>query len=592
MAGSYFGGLTYNSGEITPYSRIYVDDESQSSCDCALYVSCRTQIDIFNFDIYTYNATKTFGVPGLYVGCYPVQALFESTLECYYNQSCMDTIALYLPANTGSENFTALNTSQNQANETIGAIIDRMFIDTWISNVSFTSYYHACSPVSCTYEYTRRRSIISLVTIVIGIFGGLTTAFKIIIFILLKIMGKIRTDQAFSDHYRSVKNWFFTLNNEHYLASRLNIFLLVTILTALYLATALALQSITVQISKPSLSTYNNLLMKYPATLQCPCSQVSVQYGSCITVSSINYHQVCSSDFVTDQWVIALNGNGTPIRFNPVDYQFTAISQFRFLSSVCQLTKEAFNDALLNLNKSELIDFYLVSPILFEEQIQSSINQFQNNTPNSFLSTLQLVRHMSTANTLANLFETNWKWLNMSNNSRNYAPIHSQAVTYGTCDCGLSIQCVQAATVANNQSVPGLLTGCYPIEAFLQSTLECLYNSSCIRQLHSTSTSFTPWNVSVPSQYQIKSTVVEIISQLMVEQWSTNVTYEKYFTECAPLFCTYSYLEHRPAIDVLTTLLGLYGGLAIIMKAVVPILINIWRAIKQRKNRVHTVSLN
>jgi hypothetical protein len=272
----------------------------------------------------------------------PVDALFASTLECYYEQSCMDTIALYLPPYINSTNFTLLNASRNQPNEPIGRIVSRMFVDSWLSNISFSSYYQACSPASCTYQYTRQRSILSYVTIIISVFGGLTTSLKIIISILLRIALKIRTNQSFYDHCRTIKNWFLTFNIKQYIVSRLHDILLIIILVALCFTLASTFQTQIVQISKPSLATYEDLLGKYSATLQCPCSAVSIQYNSFINIFSINYHQVCSSDFVTDRWIAALYGNGTSTRYAPLNYQFIAIGQFRFLTSLCQLTQKNF----------------------------------------------------------------------------------------------------------------------------------------------------------------------------------------------------------------------------------------------------------
>ncbi len=46
---------------------------------------------------------------------------------------------------------------------------------------------------------------------------------------------------------------------------------------------------------------------------------------------------------------------------------------------------------------------------------------------------------------------------------------------------GLPTQCIQAATLANNQSIPGLFLDCHPVEALLRSRFECFYNSSTAR---------------------------------------------------------------------------------------------------------------
>jgi hypothetical protein len=131
------------------------------------------------------------------------------------------------------------------------------------------------------------------------------------------------------------------------------------------------------------------------------------------------------------------------------------------------------------------------------------------------------------------------------------------------------------------------MVGCYPLESLLKSTLECLYNVSCFSLLQYVNRSFKPLNDSHPSRYQKNSTVESILSQLMIEQWNNNINYEKYYNECSPSFCSYSYIEHNPILQVLTLLLGLYGGLTIIMNLVALLLVALCHKILIRYQRRH-----
>jgi hypothetical protein len=134
--------------------------------------------------------------------------------------------------------------------------------------------------------------------------------------------------------------------------------------------------------------------------------------------------------------------------------------------------------------------------------------------------------------------------------------------------------------------MPGLMVGCYPLESLLKSTLHCLYNASCFPLFQSNiNRLFVPLDESIPSQYQKNSTVESILNQLMVEKWVSNVIYEKYYAECAPSSC--SYIERRPALDVVVLFLELHGGLVIIMDVVVLILIAVWKEILIRQRRHH-----
>jgi hypothetical protein len=135
--------------------------------------------------------------------------------------------------------------------------------------------------------------------------------------------------------------------------------------------------------------------------------------------------------------------------------------------------------------------------------------------------------------------------------------------------------------------MPGLMVGCYPLESLLKSNLQCLYNVSCFRLLQSNITrSFPPLNESIPSKYQKDSTVESILNQLMVEEWVLDVNYENYYNQCAPVSC--SYIERRPALDVVILFVELYGGLVIIINVVALFLVAVWKEILMRQRRHHT----
>jgi hypothetical protein len=52
----------------------------------------------------------------------------------------------------------------------------------------------------------------------------------------------------------------------------------------------------------------------------------------------------------------------------------------------------------------------------------------------------------------------------------------------------------------------------------------------------------------------------------MVEEYIINMSYENYSNQCAPTLCTYSNVDHRKTIDILTILIRLYGGFVIISR--------------------------
>jgi hypothetical protein len=375
---------------------------------------------------------------------------------------------------------------------------------------------------------------------------------------------------------RAIKTWLYThLTEKQHLTDGSRLVLLVTTLTALTFASIFTLQTTTNEISKPSIEIYEELLTHHSDTLQCPCVQSSIPYKLFMNVTVSNRHQVCSSPFITKEWIETLLLSEPQSSHSPIDFRKTAISFFQLLASLCQLTKQHLNDELSDLLSRSLINTNAISRVQLNEQIHSLISQFQLNTPLSFLTTLQLIRAMTSDNLLIPVFETNWQWMDPSLNHPEYwgVKLNTKPIVYNeSCNCGLSSQCFQESS-----TMPGLLVGCYPLESLLKSTLQCLYNASCFSQLPTVKRSFIPLIDSKTSRYEKNSTVELILNQLMVEQWFNSVTYENYYNQCAPSLCSYSYTQRRSALEVLTLLLGLEGGLTIIMNILARIVVAVWQ---------------
>ncbi len=78
-------------------------------------------------------------------------------------------------------------------------------------------------------------------------------------------------------------------------------------------------------------------------------------------------------------------------------------------------------------------------------------------------------------------------------------------------------------------------------------------------------------NSSLPSRFNPISTVTfgTLIDELFIESWINSSNYSAYFSICAPLTCQYSYVERNSILYMITTFLGLYGGLTVGLKFLV-----------------------
>ena len=72
-----------------------------NECFCALSRSCRSLTQIYDLDVGAQESIPFFSIPNFFIGCLPVEALFQSTLECFYNQSCMLEIDQYMYSPSG-----------------------------------------------------------------------------------------------------------------------------------------------------------------------------------------------------------------------------------------------------------------------------------------------------------------------------------------------------------------------------------------------------------------------------------------------------------------------------------------------------------
>lgn len=71
----------------------------------------------------------------------------------------------------------------------------------------------------------------------------------------------------------------------------------------------------------------------------------------------------------------------------------------------------------------------------------------------------------------------------------------------------------------------------------------------------------------------------------MVGEWETTFTYENYYSACAPLYCSYSLNMRFDELYILTTLMGLSGGLTSVLKFVVPLIAKCGRRMAMLRRR-------
>ena len=177
-----------------------------NECSCALSTNCTTQAGFFNSD-----RSEIIPIEGFKMGCTPTESFLMSTLECFYNASCIHLMQEQIKYNA-TTNFTdasiplSVNSSQYLPNTTVANLVDQLFIETWSTTINYTAYFHLCSPTSCSYTYVQQVSLLYAVTTVLGLFGGLSLILKwispAIIQVVLKVCEhrKKRLNRICSEH--------------------------------------------------------------------------------------------------------------------------------------------------------------------------------------------------------------------------------------------------------------------------------------------------------------------------------------------------------------------------------------------------------
>ena len=121
----------------------------------------------------------------------------------------------------------------------------------------------------------------------------------------------------------------------------------------------------------------------------------------------------------------------------------------------------------------------------------------------------------------------------------------------------------------------------------MQSDLRCFYDDLCLQQFKnslqiSSNTSSLSTSGSV---YQVTTTLLEIFSNLMIEQWNNKTVYENYFNQCQPKECTVVYVSRGNIVYIITTMTGLIGGLTKVYMFVVPLLVKLVFSLVERFKR-------
>ena len=369
----------------------------------------------------------------------------------------------------------------------------------------------------------------------------------------------------------------YQLRNQR-ISTRLFIFLLILLLSILLLYTSLIDITQTVNVKAPPINEYLQLYDLHGQALICDCTQISINYEKFISIQ-YTFHQVCSSDFVTQDWFYYLaTSPGNSGAFYDA-FRMTSTFAFQALNTLCVLVSQTISNRLRQFYSSQYVSASVTPTNVFQSQTHVFISQFILSTTNEFLLSLSMIRKTTQSNSLVSGQLTNYRLY-----PDTVSEIFTKSIWYGDCMCASSAACVFQYAIVNYPNftellqVPDFYLGCYIVEALLKSSLECFYDQNCIDELESYlgSTTFlnvTALDVSLSIQFFENSTIEDLLNQLMVEEWNSTSMYDSYYNECKPSKCSFIRVTKNGVIYIFTTLIGLIGGLITVLKLIIPRLV-------------------
>lgn len=364
--------------------------------------------------------------------------------------------------------------------------------------------------------------------------------------------------------------------------TRVYLLVLAILLSFVIIFTLFSYQPDTTIINKPTLKIYNDL----PSSVDCPCILLSIPYYTFVNINQ-SFHDVCSSDFVNQDsmWTFMLfkaflnSGNE---RANISSFSRMSLLHFQALKVLCTTANRVVHNQVALFLNSSLTSARMMELDQFQNQINAAISNLLSDTiPSRFMHQLELVRGISSRDSLVSAFGTNWQPLIHNETSGSIIYLQPQQYNGSSCNCATSADCMESMMLTLKsglqQIVPGMLCGCLSIDSLLKSTLEGVYNQTCldlINESYNFSTPIMALDANGTHFHPINATTINsIAAQLFVERWSVNISFESYFNACQPNTCSYTFYKRFNVLYVVSIFLTFYGGARVILTIVIPIMV-------------------
>ncbi|CAF0823363.1 unnamed protein product [Adineta steineri] len=372
-----------------------------------------------------------------------------------------------------------------------------------------------------------------------------------------------------------------TLSKE-LISTRIYVCLLPACLIAVVIITSFMIRTIEKTEDTPSRTRFLQLTNSYPNTLYCPCSNHAITYSTFVT-TEVDFHQVCSSEFIEQTWIDKLFTNENISIESTEDFRVTLSFFWQIIAGLCIASRRSWDDAVANFNTSRILTPAVSVEETIRSQVQTTFNSQIDLSQTALAHTLLAIRLMTSGDQSVSALQTNFHLRILSSGFIRMTPR-----LFNDCSC-LNIEgCPRPATFNDSYghliTIPGMIMDCLMLDATLASTLECYYNQTCLSLLHqSLSIDVKPLLNNSLKHFSSNSTVETLLNKLMIDKMIINTDFDLYYSQCNPPYCSYSYTRRFNIAFIITTIMGIFSGLSFGIRFLAPLIAKI---ILRRKNRI------
>jgi hypothetical protein len=189
------------------------------------------------------------------------------------------------------------------------------------------------------------------------------------------------------------------------ISTRLFLILFLISISIISLYTSISIHVQTKVMNFPTQIEYEKLLEKYPNSLQCPCTQISILYDDFAKIKP-SFHQVCSSDFVSQEWIDFTFGTNTTFIW-PMDVRTNMSAMWQIIAALCKYSNATFTEILSSFVSTQLTSSTILPKNLLETQINIIINLIHQTASDTLLQSLAVSHEITQSSGLLSDLLTN-----------------------------------------------------------------------------------------------------------------------------------------------------------------------------------------